>query len=504
MEVIFFPDNKLGASVERIFNGHIGVVTQDTDRLKDGKYALAELNAFKYDIQLSSFLNPFGSNGFPTTNSENINYGDTIRKVHGTGRISFGIYYRTDSWFNPIKGIVEIIPSYNSSTWTQASIDAGFDVTLGATKPLRYPNHGQEMFDESNGVYGFDFTNNVMGSNMLQEINVMSSEFINYFKDISGLRLTNISYTNGQQGGAQLLKPYFLGGRNSEYSWSGDSNIDFTPTRSQAISKASSTRTWDAHRAGRFATQELAISYSQSQIERALNTGGWWQDFMHWHSLYELGDPSFFELFFTGIREEVGTRDAWMAGYGEALEYLFLRDSVVNIGSYERDGKVNISIWVRDSYKDSVTNGISDAIDMSMLTTPLSVRIDLSGTSLSGKNIKCEKARSIRKIGGDVWVINIPYSGFGEFGGVEIEEGTQYYYNQNTPNLTKSGDTVASDIPCKFVVWRKANSSGIETTVEVDRVNVYSNSINIDRISGFTYYVGGISESNHSSLITIS
>lgn len=503
MEVTFFPSNKLGATIEPIYNGHIGVVSQNTDRMVDGKFALAELNAFKYDIQHTAFLNPFGSNGFPVTNTENINYGDSIRKVHGTGRISFGIYYRTDSWYNPIKQQVEIIPSYNSTTWLQASVDAGFDVTVGATKPIRYPNHGQEMFDESNGVYGFDFNNDVSGSNDLQEIDVMTSEFINYFKGISGLRLTNISYTNGERDAAPMLKPFFVGARNSEYSWNGDSDISYDLTLTQAIDKASSTRTWDAQRAGRFATQQDSIDYSKTQIQRALNSGGWWSDFHHDHSLYNFDDVEFFDLFYSGIRNEVGIQDAWMAGYGEALEYMFLRDSIVNVGSYERDSFVNISIWVRDVGRGESTNGFSDALDMSLLKTPVSVRVDLSGTSLSGKDVKCDKAHSVRKMGADIWIVNIPYSGFGEFGGVQIEEGAQDYYNGNTPILSETGGVVSSDMQCKFVVWRKADSAGIETTIEVDRVNEFSYTLDLEIQSGYTYYVGAISKSNHSSLITV-
>jgi hypothetical protein len=503
MQVTFFPGNKLGATIEPIYNGHTGVITQNTDRLVDGKYALAELNAFKYDIQLSSFLNPYGSTGFPVGNSENVNYGETIKKVHDTGRISFGIYYRTDSWYNPINQQIEIIPSYNSTTWTQASVDAGFDVQVGATKPIRYPNHGQQMYDESNGAYGYDFTTNTVGGSNLIECNLMSEAFISYFKGISGLRLTNMSYTNGEQLMAPLLKPYFIGGRNSEYSWTGDSNIDYNPTRQQAISKASSTRTWDAHRAGRFVNQAQAILYAQGEINKAISLSGWWSDFMHWHSLYNFGDVQFFELFYSGIRSTVGEQDAWMAGYGEALEYLFLRDNIVNIGSYVHDGKVNISVWVRDRNKDGVTDGIPDAIDMSLLKTPISVRVDLTGTILAGKDIICERAHSIRKLGNNVWIVNIPYSGFGEFGGVEIEEGSQHYYDSNKPTLTFSGNTVTANMPSKWVVWRRPASAGIETISEIDRVNEPSGSISIAKVSGYTYYVGAISRSNHSSLIEL-
>lgn len=502
-KVIFFPDNKLGVSVERIFNGHIGVITQNTDRMIDGKFALAELNAFKYDIQHTTFLNPYGSDGFSTSNNENTNYGETIKKVHETGRISMGIYFRTDSWYNIAKNRVEIIPSYSSEVWSQAAVDAGFNVTVGSSKQRNFPNHGQQLYDISNGLFGYDSVNGIIGDSNLEEVNKMAESFIDYFRNISGLRLTNISYTNGQQSISQFLKPFFLGGRNSSYSWNGDSNIDFNPTRPQAISKPSSTRTWDAERAGQFVDQNAALLYMQGEIDRALVLQQWWIDFMHDHSLYNVSDTQFFELFYSKIREIIGSRDAWMAGYGEALEYLFLRDNVINIGSYENNGKINISIWVRDGNKETDTNGISDSIDMSLLKTPISVRLDLTGTSLAGKDIKCEKAHSMRKLGSNQWIINIPFLGFGEFGGVEIEEGNQYYYNENTPSISVSGNTLTSNIPCKFVVWRKADSEGIDTMVEINRLNEFSDFVKLEKTIGFEYYVGAISESNRSTLIEI-
>ena len=52
MEAVFFPKNNLSVNVCRVFNGHLAPITFNTDRLKDGKYALAELEAFRNDLQL--------------------------------------------------------------------------------------------------------------------------------------------------------------------------------------------------------------------------------------------------------------------------------------------------------------------------------------------------------------------------------------------------------------------------------------------------------------------
>jgi len=53
------------------------------------------------------------------------------------------------------------------------------------------------------------------------------------------------------------------------------------------------------------------------------------------------------------------------------------------------------------------------------------------------------------------------------------------------------------------VVWRKPDSSGEETIIEIDRVNIFSSVYNLIIEAGYTYYVGVITKSNNSNLIQI-
>lgn len=500
-QVILFPENKLNVKLCSHYNGHNGVVTQNTDRLKDGQYELGELSCFKHNIQATSFLNPYA-----VINGENAEYDKTLKEIDATGRISFGIYYRTDSWINPITGVQQIIPSYNSPTWGQSAIDAGFNVTLGQSKPTRYPNHGQQLFDESDGKYGYDFVNNIIGLNNLAESNNHSVAQINYFKNILGRRLSCFSYENGRAQGAKTYIPYFLGGRNSATFNSGNSFVDYgvnAPlTRMQNITRASNTRIWDNIRANNFPSQQDAFSYMNSQINRAVSNKGFFTDFMHWHSLYDFNDVGFFDPFFSEINNAIGSNDVWRAGYSEAIEYMYLRNSIDMLGSFEHQNKVYIAFRSSDLFADTETNSIDNDVSVDMLQTPISIEVDLSSTSLQGQNITSAEASSIRSKGGNKWVINARQSpnSYG-YTVVSLSSGAQEYYNESLPVITFQNNTISVNIASKIVVWRKLKTQGIENITEFVRENSYRTSFSFSVSSDYDYYVGAITKFNKSSLI---
>lgn len=502
MEVVFFPANKLGATVEPIYNGHQAIVSQNTDRLKDFKFEKAEIELFRSDIQGTSFLNPRGA-----AIGENANYGELLSKVGGTDRISFGLYFNTDSWISPETNSYQQIPDYYATAWTSAGKAVFEGVVIGQTKPARYPNHGQQMYDVSNGKLGYDLVSGQEGVSKLKE----TKDWINWQIDElvleSGRRLTSLSYMNGRPEMFPLLVPYFLFGRNSSYSWVGDSKVDFSgQSRNDMISRTSSTRTWDAVNELRFPTQTDSIVYTKSQIRRAIETKGWLSDFMHWHSLYEAGsgDLPFFRMFYEGIRSEVGSEDVWMAGNNEASEYYFIRESVRSVGSFENEGKVYLLYEIFDKYKANIS-GIPQDLDCSLLKTPISINVDLTGTALAGKNVKCKNATSIRSLGGNRYIFNLPYSlpteGFASF---EISEATAGdYYSTTRPTITRSSNTISVDVPSKVVIWRKAVGADDKTIREVYRNNTLGLSFNYTFESGYSYFIGAISKHRHSSLIEV-
>ena len=504
MDVVLFPDNKLGATVEPIYNAHIAIVSTNTDRLKDNKFEKSEIELFRSDIQGTSFLNPRGA-----AMGENSDYKGLLDRVGGTDRISFGMYFNTDGWISPITNSYQQIPDYYEKFWTSAGKSVFEGVTIGQPKPERYPNHGQQMFDVSNGKLGYDLVSGSVGQSNLKETIDWINWQVNELKKYSGRRMTSISYMNGRPEMHPLLVPYFISGRNSSYSWTGNSKIEYSgQSRMDMISRPSSTRTWDAVPEMKFATQAESIVYKRSQLRRAIETGGHDSDFMHTHLLYDTlpnGDLPFFRMFYEALRAEIGTEDVWCAGNNEAAEYYFIRESIRSIGSYQDSGKVYLFYEVHDYYKGLILSGIPQALDCSLLDTALSVRVDLSGTPLAGKNIKCDMAKSIRSLGSNVYIINLPYhlatEGFTAF---EISESTTGdYYSNVRPTITRSGNTVTTNVKSKLVIWRKVTGADDKTIREVYRNNVLGTSFNHTFESGYSYYIGAISKYRHSSLIEV-
>ncbi|MEJ5038020.1 hypothetical protein WH285_13870 [Acinetobacter johnsonii] len=506
MNVLFFPANKLGAFIAPIYNGYDAIVSHNTDRLIDGKYALAELNAFKSNVQCTSFLHAFGD----TTAGENVNYGDTIKAVHNTGRISFGLYWRSDLWVNPSTGIQETIPDYYATAWTAAGAAVFANAVVGVAKGSRSPNHGQQLYDLSNGAYGYDMVNGVMGASNLSETYLHTEMQLDHIKTISGLYLTSGSYTNGAQGGWNVLIPKFFGMRNSVHTASGNNgNIKYSGmNRQEMMQEASTTRTWDAVNAGQFVDQAASLAYTSSEIERAIASGGWFSDFMHWHSLYTAEDTAFFEPFMQNINESIGSSDVWRAGNNEVNEYYVLANSIDKIGSYVHYNKAFIFIRFKDFFIGTDTNGISNAIDPTKITTPISIEINLTGTSLAGKSIASDQAVTVRSLGSNKWIVNVnPVHSFknGYMTFVLSEaQNTDQLYVEARPILNRSGNTVTANQKCKFVVWRKALAAADTTLEAVHRTTSFSASLNyVFDTANYAYYVGGITRSRVSSLISI-
>ncbi len=514
MNTFIFPSNELGATIFPIFNGHIAIVCHNTDRLIDRHYALAEMYAFKYNVQCTSFLHAFGETTSSTldgvTTVENQNYGETIKAVHNTGRISFGLYWRSDMWVNPRNGMQETIPDHNALKWTSLGKQYFPNVVFDAPKSARYPNHGQQLFNESNGEFGYDMINQVMGASNLSETYLHTEQQLNHIKDISGLDLTSGSYTNGAQGGWNVLMPKLFGMRNSAYGYSSNNgNIKYADlSRQELMMQASTCRGWDAVNAGQITNQAAALDYSASEIDRAIIAGGRYSEFMHWHSLYRSGDTAFFEPFMQMINNAIDGRDVWRAGNNEVNEYYVIANSIERIGSYIARGKAYVAVQFKDLFLNSNTNGISNAIDPTRLATPISIQIDLNGTSLAGKNINSRQAQTVRNLGSNLWIINVSPINTFKNGAMlfEVEEAfnADQLYDASAPTLGISGTNVTTDKKAKFVVWRKAVDAEDKVIEAVHRTTEFSGSLIYPFDTGnYQYYVGAITRSRVSSVLGI-
>ncbi|MFW1778945.1 hypothetical protein ACG9XQ_17765, partial [Acinetobacter baumannii] len=233
----------------------------------------------------------------------------------------------------------------------------------------------------------------------------------------------------------------------------------FGLSRQEMMTQASTCRGWDAVNAGQIINQTVALNYSASEIDRAIVAGGLYSEFMHWHSLYRSGDTAFFEPFMQMINTAINGRDVWQAGNNEVNEYYVIANSIERIGSYMARGKAYIAVQFKDLFIDSDTNGISNAINPTRMTTPISIRIDLNRTSLAGKNIYSRQAQTVRNVGSNLWIINVSPINTYKNGAMlfELEEAfnNDQLYDVLAPTLSISGSTVTSDKKAKFVIWRK-------------------------------------------------
>jgi hypothetical protein len=306
------------------------------------------------------------------------------------------------------------------------------------------------------------------------------------------------------------LIPKLFGMRNLAYGYAGNNgNIKyFGLSRQEMMIQASTCRGWDAVNAGQIINQTAALNYSASEIDRAIVAGGIYSEFMHWHSLYRAGDTAFFEPFMQMVNTAINGRDVWRAGNNEVNEYYVIANSIERIGSYMARGKAYIAVQFKDLFIDSDTNGISNAIDPTRMTTPISIRIDLNGTSLAGKNIYSRQAQTVRNLGSNLWNINVSPINIFKNGAMlfEVEEAlyTDQLYDFSSPNLSISGSTVTSDKKAKFVIWRKAVDAENKVIEAVHRTNDFSGSLTypFDK-ADYIYYVGGVTRSRVSSLIQV-
>lgn len=516
MKVVLFPANKLGATISPIFNGHTAIVCQNTDRLRDFEHETPEIEAFRNNLQLTSFLNPRGAVQTRDYRGaiipENADYSKLLEDVGGSGRISFGMYWNVNIWKSPITGTYQAIPDFSASAWTSAGANVFANAVIGQSKPTNYPGHGKQMYDISNGDFGFDTATGQMGLSNLEEMRGWNNEQLNILYGFGSGLITSISYMNGANALNPVIMPYFLAGRNSVTSKYGDLPTDpsMPPNeREKFINYRSSTRCWDSAGggSGNETTWLREIGYAKEQIDLAISQNGIYTDFTHWHSVYITNTLPYFSLYYSEIGSYISGKNVWSAGYNEAFEYYFIRELIrenVGVGSFENEGKVYVTLEVYDKYKDTYYDFVNRGVDISLLKTPISIEVNLSGTSLSGKNIECKSATSVRSLGGDIYILNVPYLLNEEFYLIaEITESLQSdYYNDSTPVISINGNSIETDLPSKISIWRKPVNAEDWEIRNVSR----NNNLLTERVynfeSGFDYYIGAISQFRHSSLIT--
>ncbi|TPE43965.1 hypothetical protein [Pontibacter mangrovi] len=470
------PTGEMLASVSLHRYGAVMTFNQNTDTLGVNKYP-SEFWAMKYNIKPTAFVSRY--NGADNT-------------LTGFGRVEKSIYFQTDRWHNGSS--VQLIPDYNSTTWSSAGA-AVFNVTAGQSKPDRYPNHGQQMYDISGGGYGWDSASGAGSNNLAELTGLIEAEKSQYTE-----APYTFSYRNGRNDTPQVYEPYFLGGRNSYFSTSGDSNTSYgagaglpnnKTARLDYVNRASATRFADFETGvsslgipsgGTYAD---SLAYLEQELLKTVNSKGFFQDFMHWHTAgTKVRDM------YAKVREVLAPYDVHYAGYEEALRYMWTRQAVQAVSV---SGNTVSLTW--------------NSFDLpEALTVPVSIKIDTTGTDLAGKDITSSVGEVLKK-SANVFIVEVPYN-TASF--TISEASTPSYIDLAAPvigfELSGTTLTVTTDKPCKVALWKATAGASEADLGAPDRSNVFQTqhtfTVNSTEQAG-DLYIGALSERGQSAMVQV-
>ena len=469
--------------------------SQSTDTAQTNSFWWAEACAFRSNLAATVFDIPFhrGSRYVPMAERE---------AAARTGRLSFQIYFASDSWFDPVSKAVTGTPDYYAKEWTRAGVDAGFHVHVGAAKKSRFPNHGQQMFECSAGRFGYDVKRAVAGEvDVLSKLVEIQAEWI---RSHFGHPASAGGYRNGQTGAAYGMPTFFLGVRNS--SANGDCSYGQskggtgtlgkgrTPelTHREAASMPLTTRAGDMDR-----SEEEVQQHCATLLQKAIATHGWYRDFNHWHT-----SPRF-ELalgeYYAGQRAAMGSHEVACLGFGEALQHKFLRD-MASVTARETAGGIVLQVTYADPY---------GTLPLQVFHIPLSVKVDLRQTALGDREISAGGC-PVRKLAIDgVVVVDVPFHGREETVTVRLSaaKSTDHYLDFSPPNIVEvrrdgAFVEVRTDKPARVARFTTPKGAGLRQVGPPARSNSLGveHRLPLDAGTDLDVYLGAITVTGQSIL----
>ena len=505
MKVKFYPKNYFTTSVCNHKHNADFTFTECTDTGRESSSNIMEMYGFRNNLKLSMYISKYSA----------LDEGASDREK--TGLIKHNIYFIGGRWRNPSTGILEYIPDYTSLVWTQAGVDA-FGVVLGESKSYAYPQHGQEMYDLTSGALGYDYMGGVSGASNQLELTASIEDQNDFYFAKFNKNTSSISWQGGNDDSSISMIPYYLGGRNSKsiseplidpsntyygFGLGHNENADTETLRSRYTSYISSLRWWDKYQIDGATAVNNKIT---SEIPATIANNGWFRDFIHWHELEAAGTLPLLDSYLALVRSNISTDKVYSASSGDALEYLFLREIVNRVSAQEKDGRIYIVTDVVDEFKEQITSGISGGLDLDTISQSLSVKIDITGSTLVGSNLKANFGKLIN-LGGNEFIVEIPFNKKEQFQSVVLSVADGGYYDTAQPtaneNTVNNVLTIESDMKCKAVLFRVL-SGGAEIDYKIfERSNEFSEIHNFTVSGSYDYKVGILSEFGEANLINI-
>lgn len=241
---------------------------------------------------------------------------------------------------------------------------------------------------------------------------------------------------------------------------------------------------------------ESAMTTAETMIQSAIDNGGWFNDFSHWHWADVHGDKNQFELFFGQQKDKLDTVNYVSLGSGEAVEYMWLRKLYKRGGIYQDGNDLVLISDVRNDVK----------LPFNAIDTTLSVELDLTGTILEGKEVS--SSVEILKVDANKYIVQVPYSKRDGFRSVRLRETLEpKYLDLSLPivnSATMSGDilSVTTDKPTNIVIFSVPSGGELYQAEIISRSNTMENDheVEVGDVSGKDVYIGAITSSRQSIL----
>jgi len=485
-------------------------ISEQTDTVVASSLYAMEAFGFKNNTRLGAFISHINN---PS--------GLDMTEVEKTGMVKSDIYLSTDFWKNPVNGNFEIVPDYYASAWTVLGATY-FDVSIGdpivAPTPTRFPACGRDMFAISTGDLGFDDVTKEFGDSNLEELYGLVDKQVLETKNQIKKEPSAFSYRNGRTEFKDFMYQKSLGNRNSAVVYSGDSDtfygifggsdlghrtVTTQPLREYFASYPSSDRFWDHYLS---VGQTAANARLTSEIGKTITNNGWFRDFTHWHFAETADVLDIMDSALATMRIAAST--AHFCNNGEALEYMYLRQLAKRVIAKEKDQKVTVIVDVVDFYKEvQDSNDLLETTPLKCLNTPLTIKVDLTGTYLAGKSIKTSFGNPI-SLGSNQFLIEVPFNSEVEaFATVVISEAAADYVTLSQPSVSKSisgtNVLISSGTKVKTVLFQAESGMELKDVTVISRGQEFNENHNITFDPTKESWVGVISRTGKSNLIKI-
>lgn len=240
----------------------------------------------------------------------------------------------------------------------------------------------------------------------------------------------------------------------------------------------------------------VALKNSETNLQKAIDNKGWFNDFSHWHWAEFYGDKNQWSQFMERQKSLLNNINYVSLGASEAVEYMWLRKQFKRGGLYESGDDLVLLCETINAEK----------LPYQAIDTTLSVKVDTTGTILEGKDIT--GPTQIIKTGINQYIVQVPYQKLSGFSTIRLKAtDTPNYVTLELPKIKSAALkgtvlNVVTDIPTKLAIFTTDTNAQLYTASVGGRSNIFNttHSINIGDTTNKDIYVGVNSKTKQSIL----